>query len=50
MTALTLMEGLGYYITVIATNRAGPRLSFNVSSPNFIVDTSPPLPAAVYNT
>ncbi|KIY96019.1 adenylate cyclase [Monoraphidium neglectum] len=50
MTSLTLMDGLSYYVTVVATNRAGPRLSFNVSSQNFIVDTSPPLPAAVYNT
>lgn len=50
MGSLTLLEGAAYYITVIATNRAGPRLSANASSAAVAVDTSPPLPAAVYNT
>ena len=50
MTSLTLLEGTSYYVTVVATNRAGPRLSSNASSGEIIVDTSPPVVAAVYNT
>ena len=50
MTSLTLLEGLSYYVPVAATNRAGPRLSSNASSARIIVDTSPPLAAAIYNT
>jgi hypothetical protein len=46
----SLAEGVPYYVTVVATNRAGPRLSSNVSSAPFVVDTSPPAGAAVYNT
>jgi hypothetical protein len=41
---------MSVFITVIATNRAGPRLSSNASSAAVVADTSPPLPAAVYNT
>ena len=50
MPALTLLEGVPYYVTVVATNRAGPRLSANASSAELAIDTSPPVPAAVYNT
>lgn len=50
MDSLTLLEGAAYYITVVATNRAGPRLSSNSSSAEVAVDTSPPIAAAVYNT
>lgn len=50
MSALSLVEGRRYFITVAATNRAGPRLSSNASSGEVIVDASPPLAAAVYNT
>jgi hypothetical protein len=50
MASLSLMEGAAYYVTVVATNRAGPPLSSNASSAPIVVDTSPPLVAAVYNT
>ena len=50
MEALTLLEGVPYFVTVAATNRAGPRLSSNASSAALTVDTSPPVAAAVYNT
>lgn len=50
MPSLSLVEGWRYYVTVAATNRAGPRLSSNASSGEIIVDASPPLPAAIYNT
>jgi len=50
MSSLALVEGTAYYVTVVATNRAGPRLAANASSAGIVVDTSPPLAAAVYNT
>jgi hypothetical protein len=50
MVSLTLLEGTVYHVTVAATNRAGPRLSYAASSAEVVVDTSPPLAAAVFNT
>jgi hypothetical protein len=50
MESLTLLEGNAYHVTVIATNRAGPRLSYRASSPPVVVDTSPPVASAVFNT
>eukprot|EP00879_Flechtneria_rotunda_P023949 GHRR01025369.1.p1 GENE.GHRR01025369.1~~GHRR01025369.1.p1 ORF type:complete len:969 (+),score=296.48 GHRR01025369.1:353-3259(+) len=50
LTTLSLLEGPSYYVTVVAYNGAGPPLSTNTTSLPVKVDTSGPLPAAVYNT
>jgi hypothetical protein len=45
-----LANGKTYYVTVIATNRGGPRLVSNVSSGPVRLDFLAAVPGNVYNT
>jgi hypothetical protein len=45
-----LPNGKVYYVTVVATNRAGPRLTANASSGAVLLDFTPPVQGIVFNT